>query len=156
MSVCVFWDETPGADGFVRVSRMHHQPEKLDPDMRAAGVVCAPGKPPEVRPGWAVALWVRPDDGAHEWRPEIDRDYREPIAEYLMRLPVMTRVQARASDDPVIVELLRTMDLVVQDSAARGMHPAGRSSREALGYLVRVGLLDEAVMVDILSPVDPV
>lgn len=150
--VCAFWDDEPGEDGFAKVTRMHHKPDKLDRDTLARGVICAPGKPPEVRGGWTIGLWVRPDNGAHEWRPEIDRDYREPAAEYLMRLPVMTRVQARQSDDPVLVELLKTLDLMVVDNAARGIHPAGRASREALGYLVRVGLLDRAVMDDILSP----
>jgi hypothetical protein len=154
--VAAFWEDEPGADGFAKVTRMHHQPDKLDAATLARGVVCEPGKPPAVRQGWTVALWVRPEDGACEWRTALDPDFREPIAEYLMRLPVMTRVQARASDDPVLVELLRTMDLLVQDASARGIHPGGRASRECLGYLVRVGLLDAAVMDDILSPVEPV
>lgn len=150
--VAVFWEDDPDESGFVRVTRMHHQPDRLDPEMLARGVVVTPGRPPEVRPGWGVGLWVRPEDGAAEWRTKIDPDYREPAAEYLMRVPVMTRVQARASDDPVLVELLRTLDLMVADSASRGIHPGGKASREALGYLVKIGLLDRAVMDDILSP----
>ena len=152
VQVAVFWEDEPEADGFVRVTRMHHQPEKLDAVMLTAGVVCTPGKPPVVRQGWTVALWVRPEDGATEWRTQLDPDYREPAAEYLMRLPVMTRVQARQSDDPVLVELIKTLDLMVADNAARGIHPAGRSSREVLRYLVGIGLLDQTVMDDILSP----
>lgn len=153
--VCAFWDDEPGEDGFVRVSRMHHQPDQLDPAMSAAGLICTPGRPPKTRSGWNVSLWVNPETGGHDWRTELDAEYREPMAEYLMQLPVLVRIAARASDDPVIVELLHTMDMLLMDSAARGIHPAGRASREALGYLVHVGMLDRAVMDQILSPFAP-
>jgi hypothetical protein len=57
-SVCVFWEDDPGEDGFVRVTRMHHQPDRLDAETRARGVVASPGKAPDVRAGWRVGLWA--------------------------------------------------------------------------------------------------
>jgi hypothetical protein len=151
--VCAFWDDELGEDGFAKVTRLHHQPEKLDEATRARGVICAPGKPVEVRPGWTVGLWVNPKSGAAEWRVQIDRDYRQPAPEYLMRLPVRVRVAARASDDPILRELLAGIDMLVADNAAMGLHPAGDASREFLGYLVEIGLMDQAVADGILSPV---
>lgn len=151
--VCAFFDELD-EDGWGRVTRTHHQPDKLDEATRAAGVVITPTKPPKVRPGWTMGLHVRPFDGAHEWRVEIDADYREPIGEYLMRIPVPARVAARASTNPNIVEILRVLDMVSADPSARGIHPGQRAAIEVLTYFVTSGMLPRAVAEDIASPFD--
>ena len=153
--ICAFYDDGPGADGFARVTRMHHQPDSLAPELIAQGMIVSPGNPPEVREGWQVSLWVNPTSAAHEWRIAIDRAYRMSAAEYMMQLPVATRIasrQAAAAGDLVMQDFLDMLDRMIADNASQGLHPAGRASVAALGYLVQQGWMTQDDMDAVLSP----
>lgn len=152
-SVCAFWDDIED-DGWAKVTRMHHQPDKLDAATMATGAVITPSRAPTVKPGWGASLWVNPTSGAHEWRVEMEATFRMPAGEYLTLLPAPTRVQARqaAETDPVIADFLKLIDMLVADNAATGIHPGSRGSRECLGYLVFKGFLTQEAMDEIVNP----
>ena len=152
--VCAFWDEDEDGDGWVRVTRLHHQPATLDAATLARGVVCRPGKPPAAKAGWRAALWAEPATATVEWRIEYDAEYRMPAPEFLAMLPAATRVQARvrAKDDPILADFFALIDLLVADNAARGLHPGSRAVREGLGYLVSLGLMTAEQAAEITEP----
>jgi hypothetical protein len=136
--VCAFFDEVED-DGWAKVTRMHHQPAKLDEETRARGVVVTPPRPPKVRRGWTVGLWVEPRTGAAEYRVEMDEDYRMSAADFLLLVPVQARIMARqaaAEGDLVMQDFLDMLDRMIADNASMGLHPGGEAAKVALGYLV--------------------
>ena len=153
--VCAFWEDAPEADGFVRVTRMHHQPEKLDAAMSAAGAVVTLPKTPKPRKGWTVALWVHPGDAVAEWRVEMDEDYRMSAAEFLLQIPVQARIQARAAaagGDAVLQDFLDMIDRMIADNANMGLHPGSLAAKVALAYLVEKGWMTEEDAAAITEP----
>ena len=151
--ICAFWDSVD-EDGWAKVTRMHHQPDKLDEATRAWGVVADdPGEPPIAKAGKKAALYVHPEQGIIEWRVVMDPDFRMPAADFLALLPAMTRVQARQAreTDPVIDDLMTLLEMMVADNASTGIHPQGRGAREGIGYLVSKGMMTQAQADDILS-----
>ena len=151
--VCVFWDDVED-DGWAKVDRMHHQPDKLDAETSARGIVATHPRAPRVKPGWTIGLYVEPESGAVEWRVKIDREYRMPAVEFLGLLPATARVAARqaVATDPLIADFMAMIDMSVIDSASTGIHPAGRPARDGLGYMVSKGWLSQADMDAIVLP----
>lgn len=160
--VLAFWDEPPGADGWARVVRMHHQPDVVDAGLRAQGALINFTRPPAAKDGWRAVLFVQPitpDDGSpmtgvSEWRIERDTDYRMPAPEFLALIPATARVQARAlvATDPVIADFMALIDMMALDSASRGIHPGGKAAKDGLGYLVHLGLMTAAEAAEITEP----
>lgn len=151
--ICAFWDAVD-ADGWARVTRMHHQPQTLDDETKALGVLAdAPGDAPNAKAGKRAALYVNPTTGALEWRVVKDPAFRMPAADFLALLPASTRVQARAAraTDPAIDDLMTMLEMMVQDSASTGIHPQGRGAREGIQYLVSQGMMTEAQAFEILE-----
>lgn len=144
--ICAFWDDEPEEDGWAKVTRMHHQPDKLDAATRATGLVVTLTKPPDAKTGRIVQLWVNPSLQSAEWRLVRDQAFRMPAADFLALLPASTRVQARAerATDPLIDDIFTMIEMMVQDNASLGIHPQGRGAREAILYLVQKGLLTQA------------
>lgn len=153
MTVCIFWDKLD-EDGWGRMTRMHHQPDKLDEATRARGVVVdTPDDPPTAKAGKTAQLWVHPESAAVEWRIVPDPDFRMSAADFLALLPPSTRVQARAAraTDPVIDDLMSMIEMMVADNANTGIHPQGRVARESIGYLVSQGMMTQAQADEILE-----
>lgn len=152
--VCLFWDDV-APDGWARVTRMHHQPANLPPEVRAEGILAALGPTPEVREGWTVALHVQPSTGAVDWRITMDRDYRMSAAEFLLQLPVATRIAARqaaAAGDVAMQDFIDMIDRMITDSACKGLHPGGAAAKAALAYLVDQGWIAPEVAAQITEP----
>jgi hypothetical protein len=150
--ICVFWDELE--DGWGRVTHIHHQPDRLDDERKARGLVITPNPRPKLKKGWTSSLWVNPELGTYEYRIEVDDEYRIPAGEFLATLPIQTRVNAKAlaESDPILSDFLDLLDMMVQDSASKGLHPGGEIVAAGLAYLVHLELLDQAWVDEAVSP----
>lgn len=145
MASIVFW-ESPGADGWARVKSIHDSPHRLAPEAVALGLsVDVPAKP-DSRDGWLIVGWVHPATAAFEWRQVRDASYRVPVSDFLAMIPGSARVQARGlrGTDPVVADLFDLLEMTASETTSRGVNPHGRAAREGLGYMVRIGILDQA------------
>jgi hypothetical protein len=150
--ICVFWDELE--DGWGRVTHIHHQPDRLDDERKARGLVITPDPRPKLKKGWTSSLWVNPQSRTYEYRIEMDDEYRIPAGEFLAMLPIQTRVQAKAlaGTDPILSDFLELLDMMVYDSSSKGLHPGGYPVTAGLEYLVHLELLDQQFVDTMLSP----
>lgn len=145
MGSIVFW-ETPGADGWALVKSIHDSPHRLAPEAVALGISMEIPSKPEARDGWLIKAWVHPADSLFEWRQSRDPNYRVPVSDFLAMIPGMTRVKARGlrASDPVMADLFDLLEMTAAETTSRGVNPHGRAAREGLGYMVSIGILDQA------------
>ena len=145
MGSIIFW-ETPGADGWALVKSIHESPHRLSAEVLALGLEMDIPAKPAARDGWLIFGWVHPADKVFEWRQARDSSYRVPVSDFLAMIPGLARIKARGlrETDPVMADLFALLEMTAAETTSRGVNPHGRPAREGLGYMVSIGILDQA------------
>ena len=145
MSKHVLFDiTTPGDDGFGKMTRILHQPDKATPEQRKSMVPgVMPGDPEQRGAGWVVSMWVNPTTSEVEWRYNRDPKYRQPVSEFLSRLPQSARLEAREAraTDPVIDDFMTLLEMASAEGA--GVDLGSSAIQDGLSYLLAQGMLTQ-------------